>query len=139
MAEINHPGKIVNIQDHQITVQITSFSACHNCDARHGCGLMDCQNKLINVNVADPAEFQPGEIVNVSMDGRQGTLAIFYGYVLPLLLMLAVLLGTVSLGFSEFSAGISAIIILIPYYFGLFLVQKRLKRQFNFTITKLAE
>ncbi|MFR8206209.1 MAG: SoxR reducing system RseC family protein [Alphaproteobacteria bacterium] len=50
--------------------------------------------------------------------------------------MLITLLGFVFAGFSELVAGLSSIIVLIPYYFWLFLNRARFRQQFNFKISK---
>lgn len=137
MEKIQHRGTVTVVKPGLVSVQITSFSACHNCDARHGCGLMDCQNKIIEVATPAAADYTPGETVVLSMSSQSGLWAVFMGYGLPLILMLAALIVASLLGAGELMAGISAIIILIPYYFWLFLNAKRFKQRFDFTISKL--
>lgn len=139
MKQINHYGTVVSVQKKTLKVKITRYSACHNCDARHGCGLMECQDKTIDVETAHPENFRPGEEVVVSLAQNLGLWAVFLSYVLPLILMLAVLVVLSSLGASEIICGISAIIILIPYYFWLFLSKNRLAGKFRFTVSKITD
>ena len=134
---IEHLGTVTAVKNGIVSVKISRNPACHDCDARHGCGLMSCQDKVIEVPSPHAADFHPGETVRLGMNAGQGWLAVFYAYILPLALMLATLVVALCAGFSEISAGISAIIILIPYYFGLFLTQKRIKKQFSFHISKI--
>lgn len=137
MAEIRHEGTVIAVNGHQVKVRITRFSACHNCDARHGCGLMECRDKTICIETENAADFHPGEGVWLSMTPTMGLKAVFYSYLLPLLLMVGTIALASLIGAKELISGISGIIILIPYYFWLFLKTKLLKRQFKFKINKI--
>ncbi len=139
MQQINHYGTVINVKKGSVQVRITSYSACHNCDARHGCGLMDCQNKMIEIATIHASEYQKGEEVIVSLAQNSGLWAVVLGYVLPLIFMLLTLIIAQICGCSEITSGISAIIILIPYYFWLFLSKKRLAEKFRFTISKTTD
>lgn len=136
MEHISHDGRIVKIEGSRIEVEIISRAACQSCVARHSCGLADSQSKIIEVCTPDSPNYQIGEEVRVGIAAQNGLKAVFYGYVLPLLLVIAVLISTIMLGYSEEISGIFSIIVLIPYYFWLFLIQKKLRRQFCFSITK---
>ena len=136
MENISHQGTVTSVNPPKVYVQITSYSACHNCDARHGCGLMECRNKSVEIDTPEAQLYRPGDKVIVSLAPRFGFLAVFYGYILPLLGMLITLLTVVFAGFSELIAGLSSIIVLIPYYFWLFLNRARFRQQFNFKISK---
>ena len=137
MGTIEHQGTVINTTADSVNVRITSYSACHNCDARHGCGLMECRDKTFAVPTADPSAFTPGENVIVSMETSLGFKAVFYSYILPLIFVILAIIATEAAGANELIAGISGIIILIPYYFWLFLNTKKFKQQFNFKISKL--
>ncbi len=139
MSQISHYGTVVGIGENTIKVKITRYSACHNCDMRHGCGLMECQDKTIEIVDKNTSKYQIGEEVLVSISGKTGLNAVLVGYVLPLVLMLLVLIGVYIYTNSDLLSGISAIIILIPYYLGLFLTRKRMAKKFSFTASKLME
>lgn len=136
MEQISHGGRIVRIDGSRIEVEITSRAACQSCSARHSCSLADSLPKTIEVFAADSENYVLNEEVEVGIAAQNGLKAVFYGYILPLLLVIAVLIGAVSCGYSEEISGIFSIIVLIPYYFWLFLIQKKLRRQFRFTISK---
>ncbi len=139
MKQINHYGTVVSIRDNTLKVKITRYSACHNCDARHGCGLMECQDKIVEVQTPHPEIFRPGEEVAVSLAQNTGLWAVFLSYILPLILMLAALIAASMFNASEIISGISAIIILIPYYFWLFLSKNRLAAKFRLTVSKITD
>ena len=139
MSQISHYGTVVGIGENTLKIKVTRFSACHNCDMRHGCGLMECQDKIIEIADKNPQKYQIGEDVLLSISGQMGLNAVFLGYVFPLILMLLVLTGVYIYTNSDLLSGISAIIILIPYYFSLFLTRKRIAKKFSFTASKLME
>jgi len=139
MKQISHYGKVINIKNNKLQVQITRYSACHNCDARHGCGLMDCQNKIIDIETDKIKTFKIGDDVLINMEQNQATYAIILGYILPLIIMVSALIITYSLSSDQLKSGISAIIILIPYYLWLFLNRKRLAHKFRFTVSQIME
>ena len=60
--------------------------------------------------------------------------ALFWGYLAPLILVVAVLSGLILAGFSEAVAGVAALFSLLPYYLVLFLLRDRFKRTFVFKI-----
>ena len=93
MENISHQGTVTSVNPPKVYVQITSYSACHNCDARHGCGLMECRNKSVEIDTPEAQLYRPGDKVIVSLAPRFGLLAVFYSYILPLLVMLITLLG----------------------------------------------
>lgn len=135
MEQICRNGRIAKISGSEITVEIISRSACQDCAARAACGMADCRPKLIEITDDRAERFSLGEEVRVTMDAAQGCKAVWYGYVLPLILVLAALVSALAAGASEQFSGIFSIILLIPYYLWLFWNRKKLRRQFRFTIS----
>ena len=63
-----------------------------------------------------------------------GFTALFLGYVLPLLIVIACLLILTSIKVSELLSGLTSVAILIPYYLTLFLFRKRVNKKFSFRL-----
>lgn len=139
MKQTSHYGKVTDKDAQGIKVEITRYSACHNCDAKHGCGLMECKNKIIYIPTAKTDNFNKGDDVLVNMENNSGMYAVILGYILPLILMFSTLLIVFLLTDNQIKGGISAIIILIPYYLGLFLMRKRIAGKIHFTVSKIME
>ncbi len=133
---IEHTGIVTSVKDNTVKVKINRYNACSSCAAQAGCGLREYREKNIEIFTNNAHEFSVGQEVIINMAASLGWLAIFYAYILPLILMLATLIILLLLDSSEIIAGISAIIILIPYYLGLFLTQKKIKKQIQFQISK---
>lgn len=136
MTQIKHLATITKITKTSIFAEVQVKSACGSCAMRGACGIGECTAKTIEIETAKAAQYQTGETIAVVLGENFGFFALFYGYILPLLLVLAVLFGTQALGVDEISGGIYSIIVLIPYYFGLSLCKKYFSKKFHFTIAE---
>jgi sigma-E factor negative regulatory protein RseC len=65
-----------------------------------------------------------------------GWKAIFYGFFLPLVVMVAVLFVSYALGSSEIQAALYGIGSLIPYYLLLYVFRKKIEKDFVFKAEK---
>ena len=74
-----------------------------------------------------------GQQVTVRMDAVAGNRAVFLGYFLPFLILIAALV-IFSFFMTEAWAGLMAMVCLIPYYTGLYLLRDWLKSRFRFNI-----
>lgn len=97
---------------------------------------MNSQDKIVEVETNANQQFATGEEVIIMLEATSGFLAVFLGYILPLMLMLTTMIIVYLAGAGEIKSGISAIIILIPYYFWLFLNKKKIAAKFRFTISQ---
>ena len=80
--------------------------------------------------------FKIGEDVLVEIDEKQALKSIFLAYAVPLVLMILTIIIAINYQQNEIIGGICGIIVLIPYYFGLFLAKDKLKSGFEFKISK---
>ena len=136
MEAIKNEGTVVYQKGSTVGVKITRHSACSQCVAQNNCGLMNSQDKIVEVETNANQQFATGEEVIIMLEATSGFLAVFLGYILPLILMLATMIIVYLAGAGEIKSGISAIIILIPYYFWLFLNKKKIAAKFRFTISQ---
>lgn len=139
MENLFRSGTIINKDKNIITISIDTASACSSCELKKHCNMGECKERHISAAVNEPHIFNIGDKVNIGIDSRFGFTAVFYAYILPLMLVLT----TIAIGeyhqWPEISTGISAIIILIPYYLGLFLTQKYFQIHFKYIINKSSE
>lgn len=136
MEEIGHTAEIIGIRKNELIVRIRRQSACGSCCAKTVCGMGDAQEKIFAIPDENAEKFKIGEKVRLAISAQNGFLAVWYGYILPLILMISVLFGVNLFTDNEIISGISAIIILIPYYFILFLGRKLFNKKFTFTIIR---
>jgi sigma-E factor negative regulatory protein RseC len=98
------------------------------------CNVADMEEKIVEVRKIPHRDFQKNDQVTVSMKKSLGSRAVLLGYIFPFVLMIATLLLVLFLIGDEGVAGLSAILILIPYYWLLYIYRKKLKSTFSFTI-----
>ena len=133
---ILHKGIIKEIHADSIDVMITSEPACSSCKTKHLCGVADSTVKIVTVPKPQQ-QFESGEHVEVFMNQSLGTLAVLYSYILPFVFMIAIMIAEYYSGVSEPLIGLSVVVFLAVYFFSLFVLRKKLKRKFTFSIKKL--
>jgi len=116
-----------------ITVTITQSSACSSCHARGACSVADIQEKDVEIPFKN-SSYIPGQEVSVVFQESAGLKALFYGYILPFLLVLAVLIVLYSVSIHEVLAGLLSLGILIPYYITIYFFRDKLKKVFKFEV-----
>lgn len=134
MENISHPGIVEQVTYDKVIVKIIAMSACSSCHAKGMCNVADMEEKVVEVRKIPYKDFQKNDQVTVSMKKSLGSRAVLLGYLFPFVLMIATLLLVLFLIGDEGVAGLSAILILIPYYWLLHLYRHKLKSTFSFTI-----
>lgn len=123
MDTTEHIGEIVSIERNRVRVLIKSASACSSCHMKGACSASDIQDKYIESEVGDD-NFDIGEKVLISCSDGQGFYALFWGYILPLILMVIVLFVGNEILKDELEAGLLSIFIL-PFYYGFLFIRRR--------------
>jgi sigma-E factor negative regulatory protein RseC len=129
---IIHKGIVKKSDDESVTVIITPESACSGCHVEGSCSLSGKVEK--SVIVKGRYNVNEGDNVTVSMKQSTGFIALFLGYVLPLIIVITSLIILVSLRYPELIAGLVSILSLLPYYLILYLFRKRINDNFIFSI-----
>ena len=135
MADVtfSQTGTIEHIGDDAITVRIDCNSACSACHSKDVCLSTDKAVKHITIE-PDGRVYAVGQQVKVYGHRQLAFKALFWGYLAPLILVVAVLAGLILARFSEAIAGVAALLSLLPYYLVLFLLRDKFKRMFVFKI-----
>ena len=135
-GEISHIGEIVAIEPDFITVKIVSESACSHCHAAAFCGTADAAEKLVSVPFS-LGDWSVGQKVNVLLKRSMGFKAVWLAYAIPLVVLLAVLLGLLSVGLGELPSALAAIGAVALYYLVLLLLRDKLRNEYSFYITRI--
>ncbi|MBR6184185.1 positive regulator of sigma(E), RseC/MucC [Bacteroidales bacterium WCE2004] len=133
-SEISHRGRIVSVTPEFTTVEIVSESACAACHARGLCSLGDSKVKQVEVPTRGWDNYTVGQEVSVVLRATMGHKAVWLAYVVPLLVMVAALLGILAAGGSELLAGLGAIGAVAVYYGVIWLLRDRLRKEYVFNI-----
>lgn len=127
-------GIVHQVEGQKVIVKVNSLSACASCHAKGACNSSDTSEKFIEVALADAGDVKPGEVVNVNVAASAGNVALFYGYILPFLIVFISLI--ISINFvSEVYAGLISLGILLPYYGALYILRHKMGKRFRFTIS----
>lgn len=136
MAEILCQATIVRINKNTIEAMIQNRSTCSGCSLQAQCVTTECRKKLIEIPTQKNNTYYPEQKITVSLSEVSGWKAVFYAYILPLMLVLITLCLTWFTTENEILSGIYAFLSVFPYYLLLFLFRKHFKKQIHFKIVE---
>ena len=131
---ISHEGIVTKITDDELEIKILAQSACAACHAKSACGMGEQAEKTLTVPRPQGREFTLNQKVNVKMAIGQGNKAAVLAYLIPIVLLLAVLFTCLGLGMNDGLSALVGIIALIPYYIILYLRRDQLKKRFDYIV-----
>lgn len=133
--KVKHLGVVSEVTEGLVRVRIDSQAACGYCKARSSCSLSEGGEKIIDVH--NPGKgFSRGEEVEVLLNEKLGFRALFFGYLLPFMIVVTALVIITTVTGNEAAGGIGSLLFLLPYYATLYFFRDRLKKTFFFTINK---
>ena len=131
---ISHEGIVTKITDDELEIKILAQSACAACHAKIACGMGEQAEKILIVPRPKGQDFALNQKVNVKMTVGQGNKAAVLAYLIPIILLLAVLFVCLGLGLNEGLSALLGIVALITYYIVLYLRRDKLKKKFLYII-----
>ena len=137
MNEIEHDGVVENITGNKLMVRIVTKSACASCKVNNLCNPSEMKEKLFEIEVPDSEKYLVGDKVNLSISEKQGIVAVFLGYIVPLILLVGGLFIGLALKLNELASAGIAFGLTGLYYLCLFLVRQRTMKYFVFNVTRL--
>ena len=134
-TKISHSGIVESIEDGCVKVRIVQTSACAACKVAGYCNAAESKEKIVDVfGDATAKELAVGQQVTVTTSGQVAAKALMWGFGLPFVLMVAVLVLVLWLTGSEGKAALSGLAVLVPYYILLWLLRNRMRQQLAFSI-----
>jgi sigma-E factor negative regulatory protein RseC len=137
MNEIDHDGIVDEVRGNVLKVRIVTVAACVSCQMKKVCNPSDMKEKVFDVPVDDPQNYSAGDLVRLSISEGMGILAAVLGYVVPVVLLMAGVLGGVSAGLNELEASGIGLGAALVYYLILFLTRKKASKAFSFKVTRV--
>ena len=134
MNKISHQGIVESLEGDCAVVRIVQTSACAACMAASHCSAAESKEKLVTARIQGHDRPEVGDSVVVSMSGVNGRDAVVFAFVLPFIIMVAVLYCCLRLTSDEAAAALVGIGSLIPYYLILYLFRAKLKKRFSFVL-----
>ncbi len=133
---LQHRGVVTSVDADAVTVSVMAESACAGCHAKGICGESGAE-RIIRVVTPDTSAYSVDDRVVVALKRQSMAMSsVVWGYIVPLVVLLVALFGSVALGFSDGVAAIASIVSVAIYYAGLYLTRKIFERKIEFTIFK---
>ena len=134
---IRHTGVVLSADGETARVQIVQTSACQACKARSMCVSSESR-ELSDVGCQISEPMQAGDRVEVEVRERLAWKAVVIAYIVPFVVMMAVLAGlNVLTEWSEAVTGTLSLCSIALYYIGLSFFRGKLQKQFTFTARKV--
>ncbi|MDP4271314.1 MAG: SoxR reducing system RseC family protein [Bacteroidota bacterium] len=130
---IEHEGIVLSVNDSKVIVRIIKQSACSGCHAKGVCTSVDQSEILLEVS-HEAGNLHPGQKVVLEGRTEMGMKAVLYAFVIPLGLIMTMLFISAAYIPNEILSAVFTLLIVVPYYWGLYLKRDRLKRKFSFRI-----
>lgn len=130
---IRHSGVVDTIDGDCVRVRIQQHAACAGCGMSSHCNATECKEKVIEVWGVKDA-YRPGDNVFVTVTTTMAAQALLYGFGLPLVVLMCVLIGVLAITADEAKAALWGLVALVPYYAVLYLFRGNMRRRMTFGI-----
>jgi sigma-E factor negative regulatory protein RseC len=131
--DIEYHGIIKAIRSGNLVVQIDEETGCSACEVRKSCGIADKQEKQIEIPFTS-GKYKEGDAVRVTGKASMGLTAVCFAFLIPLLLLLAIVIAASYAGRDEGTAAVLALLSVAGYYALLYVFRNKLKQQLTFNI-----
>ncbi len=133
ISYMEHTGLVTDSQNGRIRISLvgSGCSACH----KSLCMLGDSKAKEVEIPARDYG-FKSGDEVIVKINPSSGYKAVALLYLVPFVLMIISLAGMTQLGYHESLAGLTSLLILVPYYGFIYLLKNTLRSQCSIEVEK---
>ena len=134
---IIHRGKVERIEKNSVFVRIEPKAACGECHAASVCSVSDRKDRIIEVNGCT-GSYALQEEVLVSARPSMGLFAVAVAYAIPFATVVVAAVAGIYLSKSEIIGGLTGLGVLVAYYFVLYLLRDKIKRNLIFTLSKIS-
>lgn len=130
---LEHMGLVTDCNNGRLKISLVGYgcSACH----KSLCMLGDSKAKVVEIPWRN-TRFLAGEEVLVRINPSSGYKAVFLLYLLPFLLMLVSIIVMQNLGYHESIAGVTSLLILVPYFLVVYGFRKNIGSQCHIDVIK---
>jgi positive regulator of sigma E activity len=137
-CEIKHMGTVTELNKDSVVVHVEQRAACAGCSSQASCTLSsEKKDMFIEVPHPRPTLFSVGETVQLISTPKRLYTAVFIAYVLPLLGMMAVVVGCVQGLNNEILAALMGLLFCGIYALLLYFLPKKWTTKLQIEITKI--
>ena len=130
---VTHPGIVKKVEGNKVEVSVVAQAGCASCQLKGVCSVGEVKEKVVEVEISD-FSFKEGQTVTVEMKQSLGTMAVLLGYVFPFVVLLLGLILFLQLGLDQGVAGLLSLLLLVPYYGGLYLSKGFFRKKFHYNL-----
>lgn len=130
---IEHDGIVTQVADAFIIVTIQSQTACAGCHAKGACGMSEMTLKSITAEKPNE-DIKIGDKVIVSASSQNAMLSVLLAYIVPSILMIAILALLVLTGVSEVLAATLSLTAMAVYFIVIYLLRNKFAKKIKFKV-----
>lgn len=135
-TEIKHSGVVEAIEGDCVKIRIVQTSACVSCKVAGHCHASDKKDKIVDVYGADASGLNIGDEVMVVASDKMGWFAVLLSFIIPFVLLVAVLFAVIALCGDELVAALASLFSLVPYFILIYLFRGKIRDKISFRIEK---
>jgi len=133
--KIKHEGVVIDFKEEYALVKIMVLSACAKCHANGICSAADMSEKVVETIPVEKVEV--GDKVVVEMEEKLGFKAVVFSFLIPFFMLMITVFSVNYFSGSEIVAAFCGLGVLVPYYFGIYLLKGYFRRSFIFNCRKI--
>ncbi|MFI3268159.1 MAG: SoxR reducing system RseC family protein [Rikenellaceae bacterium] len=137
MKDITHSGVVLKAENGAVHVKILSKSACSGCHAKSACGAGDSAEKIVEVKTSDFNDYKENDSVMLSITQQSSIFVTTMAYIVPTILILALIIGFNMYGVSDEIAGLTTLGFVFMYFVVLFMCKKHLNKKVHISVKHL--
>lgn len=131
---IKHRGVIEQINGTHLQVKILQVSGCAACTIKSYCTSAESKERIVDVDDSMAGNYKLGQEVWLIGSTTMGMRAVWYGIVIPFLVVVISLFAFSSFGFGDFAVAGASFALLALYYLLLSFNKNRMQRKFFFYV-----
>jgi sigma-E factor negative regulatory protein RseC len=131
--KIEYRGIITAVRPGIIQVEILDETACAACAAQKSCCMSGRREKRIEIPFTS-GDYHPSDKVIVTGNSSMELKAVFFAFILPLILILTALFTAFSMKMDERQAAVISLSILTIYFIGVYFFRNKFKKNFTFAL-----
>lgn len=134
MQSVIHSGIITEVYNDHVNVVLNESVSCSSCQLKSACGADQADLKELKV-LTGGKHYEKGEAVTVGMRQSMGLKAVLLAYVVPFIILMAVLLLSQNV-MEEWMAGLLVLAFIVVYYWLLKRLDSKISKFIHIEILK---
>lgn len=131
-----HDGTVTKITANKIEIQFQQDTMCLHCQIKNTCMVSHSRPRILHTKIQNPQDYHVGDKVIIEISPQSSLWALFFGYALPLMVLLIGSITCHILGLTDTLNALTTLFVLLLYYLVLGINQKKLSDKFQIKVHK---